>query len=169
MSSKKIINKIALSKLITLDLDDYFPKEEILLFDLKDLLFQETILKEKEFRSKLKEIDLSIYTNKIVALNCSSNAIVPMWAYMLVVTYLRAYCENVFFGNKETATELLFLKNIKNINLNLFKNKKVLVKGCGNFKLTESIYVAVSKKLHDSVDSLMFGEACSSVPVYKRK
>jgi len=169
MSSKKIINKVALSSLVTLDLDEYIPKEEVFVFDLKDFLFKGIVLKERDFRSKLKEFNFSIYKNKIVALGCSTSAIVPMWAYMLVATYLNSYCKNIYFGDKERVLELLFLKNIDNINIEDFKNKKVIVKGCGNFKFTESIYVAVSKKLHRSVNSLMFGEACSSVPVYKRK
>ena len=167
--SKEIVNRVANSKLITIDLSDYAPKDNILIFDVKDLLFEGIILKEKEFRSSLKQFDFSRYKGGTVALYCSSEAIIPMWAYMLVSSYLIPICSNLYFGTKEEVFQKILLKNIFDIDSEKFKEKKVIVKGCGNIPLSESLYIAITQKLQNSVSSLMFGEACSAVPVYKRK
>jgi len=167
--SKEIVNRVANSKLITIDLSDYAPKDNILIFDVKDLLFEGIILKEKEFRSSLKKFDFSKYKGQAVALYCSAEAIIPMWAYMLVSTYLIPICSNLYFGTKEEVFQKILLKNIFDIDSEKFKEKKVIVKGCSNISLSESLYVAITQKLQKSVSSLMFGEACSAVPVYKRK
>ena len=167
--SKEIVNRVANSKLITIDLSDYAPKDNILIFDVKDLLFEGIILKEKEFRSCLKKFDFSKYKGKAVALYCSAEAIIPMWAYMLVSSYLIPICSYLYFGTKEEVFQKILLKNIFDIDSEKFKEKKVIVKGCGNIPLSESLYIAITQKLQNSVSSLMFGEACSAVPVYKRK
>ena len=167
--SKEIVNRVANSKLITIDLSDYAPKDNILIFDVKDLLFEGIILKEKEFRSSLKQFDFSRYKGCTVALYCSAEAIIPMWAYMLVSSYLIPICSNLYFGTKEEVFQKILLKNIFDIDSEKFKEKKVIVKGCGNIPLSESLYIAITQKLQNSVSSLMFGEACSAVPVYKRK
>ena len=167
--SKEIVNRVANSKLITIDLSDYAPKENILIFDVKDLLFEGIILKEKDFRSFLKEFDFSRYKGDTVALYCSAEAIIPMWAYMLVSSYLIPICSNLYFGTKEEVFQKILLKNIFDIDSEKFKEKKVIVKGCGNIPLSESLYIAITQKLQNNVSSLMFGEACSAVPVYKRK
>ena len=167
--SKEIVNRVANSKLITIDLSDYAPKDNILIFDVKDLLFEGIILKEKEFRSCLKKFDFSKYKGQAVALYCSAEAIIPMWAYMLVSSYLIPICSSLYFGTKEEVFQKILLKNIFDIDSEKFKEKKVIVKGCGNIPLSESLYIAITQKLQNSVSSLMFGEACSAVPVYKRK
>jgi len=167
--SREIVNRVANSGLITIDLSDYAPKKNILIFDVKDLLFEGIILKEKAFRSSLKEFDCSVYKGKIVALCCSTEAIIPMWAYMLVSSYLNPISSGVYFGTKEDVFQNILLKNITDIDSEKFKNKKVIVKGCGNIPLNEALYVAITQKLQNSVSSLMFGEACSAVPVYKKK
>ena len=167
--SKEIVNRVANSKLITIDLSDYAPKDNILIFDVKDLLFEGIILKEKEFRSCLKKFDFSKYKGQAVALYCSAEAIIPMWAYMLVSSYLIPICSNLYFGTKEEVFQKILLKNIFDIDSEKFKEKKVIVKGCGNIPLSESLYIAITQKLQNSVSSLMFGEACSAVPVYKKK
>ena len=167
--SKEIVNRVANSKLITIDLSDYAPKDNILIFDVKDLLFEGIILKEKEFRSCLKKFDFSKYKGQAGALYCSADAIIPMWAYMLVSSYLIPICSNLYFGTKEEVFQKILLKNIFDIDSEKFKEKKVIVKGCGNIPLSESLYIAITQKLQNSVSSLMFGEACSAVPVYKRK
>ena len=167
--SKEIVNRVANSKLITIDLSDYAPKDNILIFDVKDLLFEGIILKEKEFRSSLKQFDFSRYKGGTVALYCSAEAIIPMWAYMLVSSCLIPICSNLYFGTKEEVFQKILLKNIFDIDSEKFKEKKVIVKGCGNIPLSESLYIAITQKLQNSVSSLMFGEACSAVPVYKRK
>ena len=167
--SDKIINKIANFKLITIDLVDYAPKSNIENLDIKDFLSGGVVLKEKEFRLNLKEFDFSIYSGKTVALNCSTEAIVPMWAFMLITSYLNNFASNVHFGTKEEVFEKIFISSIEAINASEFENKKVIVKGCGQVPLKESLYIAITMKLQNKVNSLMFGEACSSVPVFKTK
>ena len=166
---KEIVNRVANSDLITVDLADYAPKLQISQIDLKQFLFEGIILKEKEFRKTLKEFDFFIHTNKIVALFCSSDAIVPMWAYMLVTSYLNPLESKIYFGTKEEVFQKIFTKNIEEIDASEFRGRKVIIKGCGHVPLTESLYVAITKKLQNNVNSLMFGEACSAVPVFKKK
>jgi hypothetical protein len=167
--SDEIVNRVANSALITIDLADYAPIQSIVVLDVKDFLFQEIILKEKEFRANLKEFDFSIYQDKIVAINCSSDAIVPMWAFMLITSYLKGIASEIHFGKKEDVFQQIFTANIDAIDSTEFKNKKVIVKGCGQIPLSESLYIAITKKLQNTVSSLMFGEACSAVPVLKNK
>ena len=166
---EEIVNRVANSDLITIDLADYAPKLQILEFNLKQFLFEGFILKEKEFRKTLKEFDFTIYTNKVVALICSSDAIFPMWAYMLATSYLNKVGHEIHFGTKNEVFQKLFLQNIERINPAKFENTKVIVKGCGHIPLTEALYIAITKKLQNTVSSLMFGEACSAVPVFKKK
>ncbi len=167
--SDEIVNRVANSALITIDLADYAPSQSIAVLDVKDFLFQEIILKEKEFRAHLKEFDFSIYQNKTVAINCSSDAIVPMWAFMLVTSYLKGIASEIYFGKKEDVFQQIFTSNIDAIDSTEFENKKVIVKGCGQIPLSTSLYMAITKKLQNTVNSLMFGEACSAVPVFKNK
>ncbi len=165
----EIVNRVANSALITIDLADYAPSQSIAVLDVKDFLFQEIILKEKEFRTNLKEFDFSVYQGKIVAINCSSDAIVPMWAFMLVTSYLKGIASKIHFGKKENVFQQIFTANIDAIDSTEFESKKVIVKGCGQVPLSASLYMAITKKLQDTVSSLMFGEACSAVPVLKNK
>tara|TARA_B110000003_G_C16618294_1_gene522116 strand:- start:360 stop:872 length:513 start_codon:yes stop_codon:yes gene_type:complete len=167
--SREIVNRVANSSLITIDLSEYAPIKAIKVLDLKDFLFKGIVLKEKEFRVSLKNFDFSIYTNKTVALSCSTEAIIPMWAFMLVTSYLNTANADIHFGIKEDVFHQVFIKNINNIDISKFKNKKVIVKGCGQIPLTESLYIEITKKLQHCVSSLMFGEACSAVPVIKNK
>ena len=167
--SDEIVNRVANSALITIDLADYAPIQSIAVLDVKDFLFQEIILKEKEFRANLKEFDFSICQDKIVAINCSSDAIVPMWAFMLVTSYLKGIASKIHFGKKEVVFQQIFTANIDAIDSTEFESKKVIVKGCGHVPLSASLYMAITKKLQDTVSSLMFGEACSAVPVLKNK
>ena len=166
---KEIVNRVANSSLITIDLADYSPKLEILELDLKQFLFEGCILKEKEFRKTLKEFDFSIYNKKIVALFCSSDAIVPMWAYMLATSYLNPLESKILFGTKEDVFQKIFDKNIEEIDTSEFEGGKVIIKGCGHIPLSENLYIAITEKLQPVVSSLMFGEACSAVPVFKKK
>ena len=165
----EIVNRVSNSALITIDLADYAPSQSIAVLDVKDFLFQEIILKEKEFRTNLKKFDFSIYQGKIVAINCSSDAIVPMWAFMLVTSYLKGIASKIHFGKKEDVFQQIFTANIDAIDSTEFESKKVIVKGCGQVPLSASLYMAITKKLQDTVSSLMFGEACSAVPVLKNK
>ncbi|MGN6341050.1 MAG: DUF2480 family protein [Ginsengibacter sp.] len=164
-----IINKVAQSALETLDLEAFYPAGEIVVFDLKDYLFMELILKEKDYRDTLKNADWSIYENKIVAITCSADAIIPLWAYMLAVTYLQPLSQDILFGKKEEVLERLLLKRINQINAEDFKDKRVVVKGCGDKKIPESAFIEITKMLRPVVKSIMYGEPCSTVPIYKRK
>jgi len=165
----EIVNRVANSGLINLDLTDYAPTKTIDEIDLKQFLFEGFILKEKEFRTALKDFDWAQYDSKIVAINCSSDCIIPMWAFMLITSYLNSVSEEIHYGAKTEVFQKLFLQSIESINPAEFENKKVIVKGCGHIPLTEDLYVAITKKLQNTVSSLMFGEACSAVPVFKKK
>jgi len=165
----EIINRVANSGLITIDLQDFRPKENILGFDIKDLLFNGLVLKEKEFRASLKNYDFEKYRNSIVALYCGVETIIPMWAFMLVCSYLKPFSSHVYFGNEELVLQKSILKNINSIDVDVYKDKKIIIKGCSNIALSEALYIAITQKLQNSVSSLMFGEACSAVPVYKNK
>ena len=166
--TNEIINKVAKSGIINIDLEDYAPRDIITELDLKDFLFEGLILKEKYFRESLKDHNWSKYRGNVLALFCSSNCIIPMWAYMLVTSYLEKNNLINFYGNKEQVFNLLFLEVIGKIDIQKFKDKRVIIKGCGNLKIHEKIYVAITKKIQPAVKSLMFGEACSSVPIHKK-
>jgi hypothetical protein len=167
--SEPIINKVAESGLITLNLEDYYPREEILLFDLKPFLFMEMILKEKDFRQALQQHEWSIYEDKVVAVTCTADAVIPVWAYMLVASYLQPIAKEVIMGDPETARKQIFLKNIDAINESVFTDQRVVVKGCGDLPIGEYAYMEITKKLRPVAKSIMYGEPCSTVPVYKKK
>ena len=164
-----VINKVTESALTTLDLEDYFPKEAIVVFDLQPFLFMGLILKEKDFREALKNNDWTMYDNKQVAITCSADAIIPMWAYMLVATYLQPLAANIFFGTENQLLEALHINNIRNINATDFEDKRVVIKGCGDLPIGEAAYVEITKLLRPVAKSIMYGEPCSTVPIFKRK
>jgi hypothetical protein len=164
-----IVNKVAESGLITIDLEDYYPKENNLVFDLKDHLFMGMILKEKDFREALKNLDWEIYRDKNVAVTCSADAIIPVWAYMLVATYLNPVAKNVVLGDEKELKRQLFLKNINTLDTNKFSDQRVVIKGCGDLAIEDFAYFEITRLLLPAVRSLMYGEPCSTVPVYKRK
>ena len=165
----EIINKVEKRNIINIDLTDYAPKQVIIEIDIKDFLFEGFILKEKNFREILENKEWDIYINKTVALFCSSDSIIPLWAYMLITGYLNERNIEICFGNQTDVFDNLFLENIKKINTFEFENNRVIVKGCGDITIHEKIFMEITKKLQPIVKSLMFGEACSSVPVYKKK
>jgi hypothetical protein len=167
--SEEIINKVALSPLVTIDLEVFYPKEEVVLFDLKPHLFMELILKEKDFRQALQSHDWSQYQDKVVAVTCTTDAVIPMWAYMLVASYLQPVAKNIVFGDEQSAIKELLLRNIGNINIAEFDDKRVVIKGCGDLPIGEYAYLEITKKLRPVVKSIMYGEPCSTVPIYKKK
>ena len=167
--SEEIINKVAQSGLLTLDLEDYYPREEIAVFDLKPLLFREMILKEKEFRAGLQGIDWSQYTGKILAVTCTTDAIIPAWAYMLVAVHARPFARSIILGDREAALQQTFLANLQTIDLEAFTDKRVVVKGCGDVAVGPFAYLEITRLLQPVVKSILYGEACSNVPVYKKK
>jgi hypothetical protein len=162
------INKVAESGIITINLEDLMVKEEPVVFDLKDFLFMGLILREKDFREALKQLDLVNYKKKYVAVTCSADAIIPVWAYMLVASMLQPVTTEIFFGTKEEFEKVLLIKAIENIDTVEYTDKRIVIKGCGERPISESAYMAVTKKLRPVVKSIMYGEPCSTVPVYKK-
>ena len=167
--SKEIINRVAKSNLITINLEDYYVQGHRTNLDIKDWLDQELVLKEKEFREKLKSFDWSQYKNHFVALQCSSNAIIPAWAYLLIQTYLHGIAKKVVVGSIETLESIIYDYTIENLNLDHCKNKPVIVKGCSDKIVPQNAYVKLVNKLQPIAKSIMYGEACSSVPLYKKR
>src|ERR1700712_4169101 len=162
-------NKVAESGIITLDLEDYYPKETVVLFDMKDYLFMGLILKEKDFRESLKSLDTAIYKDKIAAITCSADAVIPMWAYMLAASVLQPVAKEIVFANELQAKKFLLLKNIAAIPVNDFSDKRVVIKGCGELPVPEEAYIEITKILRPIVKSIMYGEPCSTVPVFKKE
>ena len=167
--SDVIVNKVAESGLITLDLEQYYPKGDILVFDLKDYLFMGLILKEKDFRAALQAHDWSQYQDKNVAVVCSVDAVIPVWAYMLVGAYLQPVAKEIVFGSQDELIKQVLLKNIRQIDVSEFADKRVVVKGCGELPIGEYAYMEVTQKLRPVAKSIMYGEPCSTVPIFKKK
>lgn len=165
----EFVNKVSESGIITLNLEDFYPKDETAVFDMKDHLFMGLILKEKDFREAMKNLDLMPYKEKNVALTCSADAIIPVWAYMLVASYLQPVAKEIVFGDADFLHKTLFIKNIDQINIEDYKDQRVVIKGCGELPISETAYVAITNKLRPVVKSIMYGEPCSTVPVYKKK
>lgn len=162
------VNKVAESGIITLDLEDFYPKDETAVFDMKDHLFMGLILKEKDFRETMKTQDIEPYKGKNIALTCSADAVIPVWAYMLVVSYLQPVAKEIIFGDADFLHKTLFLKNLSQINTAQYEDKRVVIKGCGELPITEAAYVAITGLLRPVAKSIMYGEPCSTVPIYKK-
>jgi hypothetical protein len=163
-----IENKVAESGLISIDLEDYYPKGDPLVFDLKDFLFMGLILKEKDFREALKNTDWEKYRDKAVAITCSADAIIPVWAYMLVASYLQPIAKDTIVGDAKELHKALFLKNIAAINTAQYAGQRIVIKGCGELPIGEFAYAEITKLLRPTAKSIMYGEPCSTVPVYKK-
>ena len=168
MTDDIMINKVSESGLVTIDLEKFFPSEEIISFDIKDFLFMGLILKEKDFRQSLKELNKEKFQGKIVAVHCSADAIIPMWAYMLIATTLGAVAKQVILGSVDEAEKKILLRNIALINSADYADKRVVVKGCGERPVPEEAYLEITNQLLPVAKSIMFGEPCSTVPVYKK-
>ena len=164
-----IVNKVAESGLITIDLEELYTPGERVLFDIKGWLFEEIILKEKDFREQIKQNDWSIYSNKLVAVTCSADAIVPTWAFMLVATAVAPYAQQVIFGDLIRMEEVLFDAKLNSLDLTSFSDQRIVIKGCSKVNVPVSAYVRLTALLQPVVKSIMYGEPCSTVPVYKRK
>jgi len=166
--AKTLINRVASSGLITIDLEQFYPELEIVTFDLKDFLFMEMILKELDFRKALKEIDWSIYHGKVVTLLCSNDAIIPMWAYMLVVTYLEGVAATITEGTKEDYLSSYYNHLLDNMDMSPYQDKMIVIKGCGDKGVPIQAYVTLTARLQSVAKSIMYGEPCSTVPIYKK-
>ena len=165
-----LINKVAESGIITLNMEQLQPAaEQLSVFDIKPFLFKEMILREKDFRLALAGHNWEQYRDQYVTVTCSIDAIIPMWAYMLIATQLSPFAAGIFSGNLEQLQEQLLVQYIESIDDTLYADKRVVIKGCGDKALPASAYIAISKKLRPVVKSLMYGEPCSTVPVYKKK
>jgi hypothetical protein len=167
--SEPIINKVAESGLLTVDLLNYYPQGETVVFDMKDHLFMGMILKEKDFRDGLKNLDWSVYQGKNVAITCSVDAIIPVWAYMLVATYLQPIARDFIMGTENELHRALFLRNIDKIDPQEFSEKRIVIKGCGETPIGDFAYMEITKLLRPIAKSIMYGEPCSTVPIYKKR
>ena len=165
----EFVNKVAESGLITIDLENWYPKGEIVVLDLKDYLFMGMIVKEKEFRDSLKKTDWEIYRNKMVSVICSADAIIPSWAFMLVASYLQPVCKELALATPDEMRKQVFLRNIQSINSMDYKDQRVIIKGCGDTPIGDFAYLEITRILRPVVRSLMYGEPCSTVPVFKKQ
>ncbi len=168
IQSEEIINRVAKSSIITFNLEDYYPQGERVVYDLKQNLFQEMILREKDFRDFVKEHDWTQYQDQYVAITCSADAIVPTWAYMLLVTQLEPYARMVIFGSLDTLEAVLFKEALSKVDVTAFKDAKVVIKGCGHLPVPVFAYTEITRLLKPYASSIMYGEPCSTVPLYKR-
>jgi len=166
---EEIVNRVALSKLMVVDLEDYYPEGERVQFDIKDWLHEGFVLREKEFRLKVKEYDWSQHENQFVALHCSSDAIVPVWAYMLITISLEPFTRKVALGDLESLETSIYQDIINALDVSPYQDKPLIIKGCAHKPVPPNAYLLLTKKLKPVAKSIMYGEACSSVPLYKMK
>ncbi|MBL4623786.1 MAG: DUF2480 family protein [Flavobacteriales bacterium] len=165
----EIVNKVANSALINLDLSEIYPKAERVQLDIKEQLWEGIALKEKNFREFVSSTDWSQYESKCVAIHCSADAIIPSWAYMLLTVALEPHACHIAFGSLEELEKVICIYTIEHINLSVFEAQRVIIKGCADIPNPEFALVELTKKLTPVVKSLMFGEACSTVPLYKKR
>lgn len=164
-----IINKVAESGIITLDPYTYFPKGDSMVFDMKDHLFMGLILKEKDFREALKTMDWEKYRDKNVAVHCTADAVIPVWAYMLVAANLQPVAKEIVMGDEKELNRQIFLRNLSQIDTSGFEDKRVVIKGCGETPIGDFVYMELTRLLRPVAKSIMYGEPCSTVPVYKKR
>lgn len=164
-----IVNKVAQSGLLTVDLANFSPQGERVVYDIKDNLFQGLILREKDFREFVKTHDWQQYQDKYVAITCSADAIVPTWAYMLLANQLEPYAEDIVFGDLATLETVLYERALEKLDMEGYRDQRVVVKGCGDIEIPESAFVKFTAMLSKVAKSIMYGEPCSTVPVFKRK
>lgn len=167
--AEEIINRVANSKLITIDLEDFYPQEKRVVIDIKDWLFQEIILKEQEFRTHLKNHNWEQYKDTYIALTCSSDAIIPSWAYLLISTHLNSYAKKIVVGNLELLETVIFNDIINDMDITNYKMKPIIIKGCTDKPIPATAYTLLIQKIQSVAKTVMFGEACSTVPLYKAK
>ncbi len=166
--AEEIVNRVANSSLITIDLEDLYPKRERVLLDIKDQLWQGLALKEKDFRAYIKENDWSVYQDKFVALTCSVDAIIPTWAYMLLATAITPFAKKVVFGGLEFLESSLMEESIKQLDFTAYQDARIVIKGCSDKEVPTAAYVLLTTKLQAYAKAIMFGEPCSTVPLWKK-
>lgn len=165
----EIVNRVANSKLVVVDLEDYYPKGKRTIFDIKDWLFEELILREKDFREYVNQHDWSQYQDNYVALTCTSDAIIPAWSFMLITMHLQPFAKKVVIGDLEQLETAIYQDIIQKMDFTEFNDKPLIIKGCTNKPVPANAYILLSEKLRPIAKSVMYGEACSSVPLFKRK
>lgn len=167
--SEEIINRVANSKLVTFNLEDLYPNGERIAFDISSWLLEGIVLRESEFREKAKEHDWSQYQGKYVALFCSTDAIIPGWAFLLLSLHLAPYAKKVTVGTLEELESILFAELLKDLDFSEYQDKSIIIKGCAHKPIPQNAYLLLAQKLHSIAKSIMYGEACSSVPLFKKK
>ena len=165
----EIVNRVAQSKLIIFDLEELYPTGQRLVLDIKDWLFEGLILREKEFRAKALEHDWEQYQDHYVALTCSSDAIIPGWAYMFLTSRLGPFAKKVVVGDLETLETAIYQDILRDLDVSTFKDKPVIIKGCSHKPVPQNAYIFAVEKIQEVAKSVMYGEACSSVPIFKRR
>jgi hypothetical protein len=166
--AETLVNRVANSGIITINLEQYYPESEFVQFDLKDFLYMELILKEKDFRQSLKEIDWNAYQDKILLIYCSNDAIIPLWAYMLVASHAEVYAKETYAGNQEAYLNHHYQTLIEDLDLSSYAEKRIVIKGCSNKPVPAGAYQSLTRRLKPITLSIMFVEPCSMVPIYKR-
>lgn len=165
--TEEIINKVSQSALTTIDLEQFIPKEDVKIFDLKPYLFMELILKEKDFRAALSAIDWASYREQIVGVCCSADAVIPVWAYMLITSYLQPYAKEVILGNEAEVLRDLITRRIRSVSTAEYLDKRIVIKGCGDKPIGDFAFLEITKLLRPVAKSIMYGEPCSTVPIFK--
>ncbi|MES3016303.1 MAG: DUF2480 family protein [Bacteroidota bacterium] len=166
---ENIVNKVAQSGLVSLDLAELYPQGERILYDIKDNLFHGLMLREKDFREFIKEHSWEPYSGKHVAITCSADAIVPTWAYMLLANRLAPVAKTVVFGNLELLETILFERALEKLDIEKYRDQRIVIKGCGEIAIPESAFIDLTVRLTGVSKSIMYGEPCSTVPIYKRR
>ena len=165
----EIVNRVSQSKLVTLDLEEIYPKGERFHIDVSQWLEEGFILREKDFREALKSHDWSAYRDGFISMDCSTDAIVPAWAYMLIGSYLQGLAREVVVGSRELLETLMFRKRLKTLDLEAYRDRPVIIKGCSNLPVPPSAYVWALQRIQEVARSVMYGEACSPVPLFKKR
>lgn len=163
-----LINRVANSGIVTINLEHYYPKEDIVPFDLKEHLFQGLILKEKDFRQTLKSIDWSIYQGQVIACYCSTDAIIPVWAYMLVGSHAIASAREVYIGTPEEYLKQYYHRVINDLDIAAYADQRIVIKGCSDRPVPSLAYSLLTQRLQSVAKSIMYGEPCSTVPIWKK-
>lgn len=165
----EIINRVANSKLITVNLEDYYPEGKRVLFDIKDWLYEGFVLREKYFRDQVAQYDWSQLQNTYVALTCSSDAIIPAWSFILISINLEPFAKKIIIGNLDLLETSIYQDVLNNLDVSEFKDKPIIIKGCSKKPVPQNAYIMLANKLKHVAKSIMYGEACSSVPLFKNK
>jgi hypothetical protein len=163
----EIINRVANSKLVTINLEDYYPEGKRVLFDIKDWLYEGFVLREKDFRDRVKAFDWTQYKDCYVALTCSSDAIIPAWAFILLSIHLEPFTKKTIIGNLELLETSIYQDILNALDVSAFQNKPLIIKGCSNKPVPQNAFIMLANKLKPVAKSIMYGEACSAVPLYK--